>query len=378
MKRFAKCVAAAGVGLSLLLGGCASFKPELRPGFYQAPGFGGKVPARIALVTAAAENRSRKEGAPLIITTTYKGGHAYPQAVETMLASLYSDVRVVAPGAGGGADFLVTVGPQYPDSVDLQFADAGGEPVAHFREAALGPRKKLTGGPTVAFVLLYPLWFSIWPITGPMALAIGSDPAIEQGERRRLEMATKTALDRIAGAIVAAPQLMPAAAREQLQATERRGDDLYKAGQWNEALQQYAAASRLVWGRSAEGQRLLLKTFSTVQQMPAPPEVPEEARRHMERGRLLVRDATQTQNFQPVFAEMEQAIQLAPWWPSAYFNLGTVQAEAGRYADAIANLRLYLEAAPNAANAKAVQSRIYELELKQEQEADATAAAQRR
>ena len=66
--------------------------------------------------------------------------------------------------------------------------------------------------------------------------------------------------------------------------------------------------------------------------------------------------------------EMEQAVLTAPWLANAYFNLGIVQEKGDMFGQAIQNLRLYLLAAPQSPNAKAVQAKIYGLEVMREEQ----------
>ncbi|MBU3911521.1 MAG: tetratricopeptide repeat protein [Candidatus Omnitrophica bacterium] len=53
----------------------------------------------------------------------------------------------------------------------------------------------------------------------------------------------------------------------------------------------------------------------------------------------------------------------------AYYNLGIVLDKAGQYDRAIENLNIYLEKAPNASDAEAVQELIYEIEYRKEETA---------
>jgi hypothetical protein len=70
---------------------------------------------------------------------------------------------------------------------------------------------------------------------------------------------------------------------------------------------------------------------------------------------------------------MRQAVDTAPWWGDGYYNLGMVQAAADHYKDAMATLKLFVEADPQNTLAQAAQDKIYELEIAQ-READKIAA----
>lgn len=95
--------------------------------------------------------------------------------------------------------------------------------------------------------------------------------------------------------------------------------------------------------------------------------VSEEAKRHFDRGMAAVEMAKSFENYISAIKEFEQAAQLAPDWPDAYYNLGVVQEKAEKYRDALASLRRYLQLAPAANDADAVKTLINKLEYKAEQ-----------
>jgi hypothetical protein len=96
--------------------------------------------------------------------------------------------------------------------------------------------------------------------------------------------------------------------------------------------------------------------------------VSDEAKRHFDRGMAAVEMAKSPDDFAPAIREFEQAVSLAPNWPDVYYNLGMAQEKAGKYSDAITNLKQYLRLAPNASNAETVKSLINKLEYKVERE----------
>lgn len=99
------------------------------------------------------------------------------------------------------------------------------------------------------------------------------------------------------------------------------------------------------------------------------PAIPEEAEKFMARGQAAVEAAKEPADFKAAAVEFEKAVLAAPWVANAYYNLGVVQDKAGDYAGAIRNLSLYLLAAPNAGDTRAVKSLIYKIEFKQEKAA---------
>lgn len=108
-----------------------------------------------------------------------------------------------------------------------------------------------------------------------------------------------------------------------------------------------------------------------------PPAVPEEARRFLARGIAAFKLAKSPQDFAPAVAEFQKASDAAPWWGDPYFNMGQALEQAGDPAAAIRAYRFYLAAAPGAADAGKVQSKIYELEYVAEKKGkdDSTKAA---
>jgi len=109
--------------------------------------------------------------------------------------------------------------------------------------------------------------------------------------------------------------------------------------------------------------------------MHSSPPVPEEARKHFVRGSTLFKGAKSPEDYGQVIDEFQQAVQLAPWWPEARYNWALAFEAAGSYADAIANLKLYLLFKLPEADARAAQDKVYALETMQEQTAKAKADA---
>ena len=69
--------------------------------------------------------------------------------------------------------------------------------------------------------------------------------------------------------------------------------------------------------------------------------VPEEARRHFVKGVTLFKEAKTADAYAQVVGEFKQAVDLAPWWPDARFNLASVEEAAGNYTGAMNDLKLY-------------------------------------
>ncbi len=94
------------------------------------------------------------------------------------------------------------------------------------------------------------------------------------------------------------------------------------------------------------------------------PAAPEEARRHFVKGVTLQKDAVSVSDYELAVDAYKRALSIAPWWPEAYFNLAAAQEGAGKYAEAMDSLNLYLLSKP--ADARQAQDKLYALEAKAE------------
>jgi tetratricopeptide (TPR) repeat protein len=108
------------------------------------------------------------------------------------------------------------------------------------------------------------------------------------------------------------------------------------------------------------------KIVKLARTMVPPPALPEEANRRMTRGTILFKEAKNDADFKDAITEFQAAALAAPWYADAYYNLGIAQNKAKDFAAAARSLKLYLIAVPDAPDAKAAQSLIYEMELRQE------------
>lgn len=101
-----------------------------------------------------------------------------------------------------------------------------------------------------------------------------------------------------------------------------------------------------------------------------------EAQRHFDRGTAAMEIAKVPQDYTLAIGEFEQAVQLAPEWPKAYYNLGLAQQKAGKFKDAASSFQQYLQISPHARNAAAAHTRLNKDQFKAEQtitDADARA-----
>ena len=117
------------------------------------------------------------------------------------------------------------------------------------------------------------------------------------------------------------------------------------------------------------------KIIRYVRGMRKAPSIPEEARRHHVMAVTLLKDARDVREYSSAVEEFKIAVLAAPWWPTAYRDLGVALKGAERYAEAIEALQLYLLTEPSEKDARQAQDQIYVLEAKQKKLAADRAAA---
>lgn len=101
----------------------------------------------------------------------------------------------------------------------------------------------------------------------------------------------------------------------------------------------------------------------------AEPETPEvaisdEARKHFDRGMAAVEIALDSNDYVDAIAEFKNALELAPEWRSAKYNLAIVQDKAGEYDNAMENLKALKETATLEEEIAEIQSLINKVEYK--------------
>jgi len=157
------------------------------------------------------------------------------------------------------------------------------------------------------------------------------------------------------------------ARQERIRAIVTACSDSAAQGQLDIALMRCQEALRDIERYSDQDQQVREVIIKIVRAMAAPPPIPEETLRSMARGEAKVKMGG-AGSYEAAAKEMEQAVLAAPWLADGYFNLGIVQEKAEMFGQAIQNLRLYLLAVPQSANAKAVQAKIYGLEVMREEQ----------
>lgn len=152
-------------------------------------------------------------------------------------------------------------------------------------------------------------------------------------------------------------------------AAEKSGEAAEEAGNVRQAFDAYVAAlARLSPNASGETvDSLRDRLIRVAGKLDPTPPIPEEAERHLAYARAAIEEGKAGGDINKLNDAVDQlgkVLQLAPWRPEAYYNLGLVLEQQKRYAEAARNLKLYLLAAPNAQDAADVQQKIYELEYK--------------
>ncbi|TAL27543.1 MAG: hypothetical protein EPN97_16890 [Alphaproteobacteria bacterium] len=90
--------------------------------------------------------------------------------------------------------------------------------------------------------------------------------------------------------------------------------------------------------------------------------VSEKAQKFFNRGTAAIEAAGGPEDFREAAAEFRKAYEAAPKWPDPYYNAGIALEKAGDAAGAAKAFRLYLKAAPDAADAKKVSQKADKLE----------------
>lgn len=96
-------------------------------------------------------------------------------------------------------------------------------------------------------------------------------------------------------------------------------------------------------------------------------DIPEEARKHLIRGKTAMDIARNPGDFELATGEFNQAITLAPEWDEPYLQLGKVYEKTKQYTLAIASLKTFIALTKDASKATEAKEKIYELEFLAEQ-----------
>jgi tetratricopeptide (TPR) repeat protein len=132
-------------------------------------------------------------------------------------------------------------------------------------------------------------------------------------------------------------------------------------GKYAESLPEYAQALSFA-ANEQEATTLRAAMFAASGKMPTPPEMPDEAHRHVVRGELLLNQGM----LDHALFEFNEALRIAPYMPKLYYNTALIYGELKQYDQAIRQMHLYLTAAPEAPDLGTAKDQITKWELQQE------------
>ncbi len=118
--------------------------------------------------------------------------------------------------------------------------------------------------------------------------------------------------------------------------------------------------------QQSPSQTLAEKVIKLARTMDQLPPIPEEARGHFVKGKVILESAKDAGDFSLASQEFLQAARLAPWWPEARRCLAVTMEAAGAYTNAIVNLKLYQQFKLADTESRDAQDEIYKIEAKQE------------
>jgi tetratricopeptide (TPR) repeat protein len=104
--------------------------------------------------------------------------------------------------------------------------------------------------------------------------------------------------------------------------------------------------------------------FAASGKMPTPPEMPDDAHRRVVRGELMLKDG----QIDRALVEFNEALRIAPYMSKLYQNTAVIYGELKQYEQAIGQMRIYLQAAPETPDARTAQDQITKWEMRLEME----------
>ena len=113
------------------------------------------------------------------------------------------------------------------------------------------------------------------------------------------------------------------------------------------------------WDQNLRKQIILFASAMT-----PPPDIPDEARSAFVQGNTIMKAAKNVDDYNLAIGKYREALNKAPWWGDAYYNLAMAENSAGLTDAAKADLELYVFTKPK--DAGQAQNKIYEIEGRQE------------
>lgn len=346
---------------------CTS-RQVLRSDFHKPAASDGKLPIRVVVMldekSRAERMRYRGTGLGSIASLVLDMGAGLESAIQAELSTVFDRVDFVKTKEKSlAADFFVLAScvgscgrlDQGSVGVGLDFRDpSSGRTVAKFE------RKENLPGVSAVFGVVY-IFPPFYPFI-PFVSSVLANRARKNVEKAFSESLKKNSIDIRRGKLMKYVQSQARAAE-----AEKKGDVAKSSGNKRGAFDHYTVALKEAALGSDIALRVREKYLRLAASMNSLPKVPDEAKRYMIRGQAMFKKLKDKEGYGDVVAEFEKAVQVAPWWASAYFNLALMQEKAGDSLSAMRNLKLYLVAKPHAKDAGTVNRKIIELELKAEE-----------
>ncbi len=133
-------------------------------------------------------------------------------------------------------------------------------------------------------------------------------------------------------------------------------------GQYKEALKEYSELIRFADDRDAK--EIRSHVAKLLKERPYLLEIPEEVRKFA----IKAEEYTKEGKFIEAVNEYKKALKISPFLPDLYKALALNYAGMKHYAQAIDNMKIYLELYPNAPDARAARDEIYRWEVQMEKE----------
>jgi len=106
--------------------------------------------------------------------------------------------------------------------------------------------------------------------------------------------------------------------------------------------------------------------------LPTLPPIPENAQQRYDRASALIQQASRPQQLDEAMNLLRGALNVAPWWRDAYFQLSRALERTGQYDLAVKNLNYYLELHPPEAEAREARTHLAEILVEKETAAGKT------
>jgi tetratricopeptide (TPR) repeat protein len=94
--------------------------------------------------------------------------------------------------------------------------------------------------------------------------------------------------------------------------------------------------------------------------------VPDEARQLFVQAAALIKESSSPTELDKPIGMLNTALEIAPWWGNARYNLSRAYELRGRYDDALKQINLYLETKPPEAEASEARTRLVTIQAKKE------------